>query len=1090
MGEMAHIRGREPGSARHDPDYQDVDGYPNLILMCPTHHTEIDNNGGKKFSVDLLLKLKKDHEERFAQRDRAVEAMKSYLAKSYAADDYTRFEQVDLQPRVDAIFVDVAVGALRGSGLDARFTSISNSAPGDAGPELRSTYAVSGGAQALLHPDWVGGALLVGGPGQGKTTLLQYVCQFHRARRLGKEGYTGDGHALKELTTKYRFPIRVELRAYVAWAKANLGTPGRKGNRRGGGRREVKAAEAAPKWPSLEQFLVQHVRDVGGLPFKFKDFTALVGTEPLLLALDGLDEVATLADREEVSRQVVATQAGLEQLCPDVVVLVATRPGAETSVLWSSTSFPQVHLLPLTQGLRLQYFQRWAAAARLGQEALDVLQEKLLSRQNELHVKELASTPMQLAILLHLLQRKGLLPEQRTALYSQYIETFLDREQGQGKEPLLDSQRKLIERVHEYLAWHLQSAVDEGSSVGSVRGEELLRLLREHLLDRPDGLAFTESLFASFEARVMCLVERQGSYEFDVQSLREYFAAVYIANTVPLHGAPKNERLRSLLARPYWSNVTRFFVGTLSPGEVQGLRYTFLDVAGGGVLRVHPLLRSMAFLLLEDRCFQGQPTQVLREMVDFILDGPGVYLAEDGLLDPAGGPLRFSDPAVRTQAVEHLKGRLVHRGAGVHEREVLAASLIRQTTPDDGIADWWWKHFSTEREWLEVASFLGTLDRVPANRRGDLEAAIREASRGGRLSPLLARVQGDPPSAIRALVNEVNAGLVPTAMGKDGGMLGRVLEASRGIRPSQSQRPPQRSRTRRVRGEVQGWAAIEQAAGRLAALGPQSSVVDWAAAVTEVGRAWGRDGWVIRDTIADTPSGIDLRMLAACVVDETDEVARLVGEEAARRESAGDADYWRESVPASTGVLALDWAVALLTQSHTSIIIQLQDQLEEVSGAFTPDELAVAIEAISRRGRTTALLLNDDLRLGRLVPSVPVLLLLRPAAEGATLEQVNKRLVRGCKGLDAGALGCAAAVADLMGTVRVDWFRGGRNDFALGSQPQVKLTGMTQGRATEIVKDPGQWPTFIVHAAARRLRNEIEKQEPLSKVAQRDSWFA
>lgn len=44
FGEMAHIKGKREGTNRHDPDQSPVnrESYPNLILLCPTHHTIID----------------------------------------------------------------------------------------------------------------------------------------------------------------------------------------------------------------------------------------------------------------------------------------------------------------------------------------------------------------------------------------------------------------------------------------------------------------------------------------------------------------------------------------------------------------------------------------------------------------------------------------------------------------------------------------------------------------------------------------------------------------------------------------------------------------------------------------------------------------------------------------------------------------------------------------------------------------------------------------------------------------------------------------------------------------------------------------
>jgi len=44
IGEMAHIRGENPGSNRHDENQtaEQRNDYENLILLCPNHHTLID----------------------------------------------------------------------------------------------------------------------------------------------------------------------------------------------------------------------------------------------------------------------------------------------------------------------------------------------------------------------------------------------------------------------------------------------------------------------------------------------------------------------------------------------------------------------------------------------------------------------------------------------------------------------------------------------------------------------------------------------------------------------------------------------------------------------------------------------------------------------------------------------------------------------------------------------------------------------------------------------------------------------------------------------------------------------------------------
>lgn len=71
IGEMAHIRGERPYSNRHDPSQPALerDGYANLILLCPDHHTEIDKSENVGlYSVSSLLKMKSEHEANVSGR--------------------------------------------------------------------------------------------------------------------------------------------------------------------------------------------------------------------------------------------------------------------------------------------------------------------------------------------------------------------------------------------------------------------------------------------------------------------------------------------------------------------------------------------------------------------------------------------------------------------------------------------------------------------------------------------------------------------------------------------------------------------------------------------------------------------------------------------------------------------------------------------------------------------------------------------------------------------------------------------------------------------------------------------------------------
>lgn len=66
LGEMCHIRAVNPSGARYDADLpeEELNSFDNLLVMCPTHHTTIDSNE-KKYTVEVLLQFKSEHENKF-----------------------------------------------------------------------------------------------------------------------------------------------------------------------------------------------------------------------------------------------------------------------------------------------------------------------------------------------------------------------------------------------------------------------------------------------------------------------------------------------------------------------------------------------------------------------------------------------------------------------------------------------------------------------------------------------------------------------------------------------------------------------------------------------------------------------------------------------------------------------------------------------------------------------------------------------------------------------------------------------------------------------------------------------------------------
>jgi hypothetical protein len=100
--------------------------------------------------------------------------------------------------------------------------------------------------------------VLEGAPGQGKSTITQYICQVHRMRLLG---YSEAQQLIPQehLDSEVRVPLRVDLRDYAIWLN---------------GKNPFSADPIAahPQNPSLESFLAAQIaHQSGGHAFDVSD---------------------------------------------------------------------------------------------------------------------------------------------------------------------------------------------------------------------------------------------------------------------------------------------------------------------------------------------------------------------------------------------------------------------------------------------------------------------------------------------------------------------------------------------------------------------------------------------------------------------------------------------------------------------------------------------------------------------------------------------------------------------------------------------------------------------------------------------------
>ncbi|MFF2085449.1 NACHT domain-containing protein [Nocardia sp. NPDC058176] len=557
-------------------------------------------------------------------QERRQDAVRAFIADQFEADRTVKFKQVSLSNDLLDLFIDVPVGWPRhffDNPQTKRLVSAGKHeleefiAPDDevaffSGVEHDGgafNYNEFGRPRRFGTAEFILGEpsqqhhkllILEGAPGQGKSTLAQYVCQVHRASFLRKT------HTVERVPEQYRqspfrLPIKVDLRDYAAFLDGNSPFANAKG---GTGIR------------TLEVFLGELIQySSGGIEFNPHDVLTLMKSVPILIFLDGLDEVADITAREALVSSVGEAIARWQEFDPDLQIVVTSRP----SVFGRAPSFKRYGFVTLTlldiDADRINsYAEKWADARGLEQgERSDLM--KILGEKLELaHIQELTRNLMQLTILLSLIHQIGhSLPDQRTDLYSRYVDLFLTREAD--KSVMVRENRHVLLSFIQELAWVLQTQAESSNSAGSISEPDLQRMARLHLeaSGRPGEIA--DRLFGGGLERIFVLVERiEGLYEFEVQPLREFFCAQYLYSTAPV-GTYRADRLRgdraqrfeALAANPFWLNVCRFYAGCCERGETGTLVLCLEEMIRTEDFSIEYHARDVGLALLQDWVFSN-----------------------------------------------------------------------------------------------------------------------------------------------------------------------------------------------------------------------------------------------------------------------------------------------------------------------------------------------------------------------------------------------------------------------------------------------------------------------------------------------------
>ncbi|MFG3202408.1 NACHT domain-containing protein [Streptomyces sp. NPDC048192] len=1064
-----------------------------------------------------------------------LDVLRSFAVEQFDMDNEVRFKQVELSNEILNLFVDVPavipMSHEEGRRKEEKRAllireTVQQIVQRDGSSNDRDEPI--GAARLLLHDDIAKLSDLVvleGGPGQGKSTLAQYVCQVHRMRVLGKAEFTDlpKVHQAKSV----RFPIRVDLREYATWLSGkNPFGP------------EAESQRPVHSSKSLESFISALISEQsGGRTFTVDDLSAVARSSSLLIVLDGLDEVAEVRLRNDMVKEIGSAARRMKESAAALQMLVTTRPSALAEVSeFPSALFQRWTLTRLGRPLIEEYSERWAKSRRLSPKETANLRKTLGEKLDQPHMRDLARNPMQLAILLTVIHtRGGSLPDKRTALYDIYVELFLAREAE--KSEIVKKHQEVLIDLHRYLAWLLHSEAETGRALGKIEASRLREVIKDYLIAEGRDPAWTKDLFTGLAQRVVFLVGAvEGLFEFEVQPLREYFAGRFLYETAPYSpvGSPrrgtKDERFDAVARNTHWLNVTRFYAGCFSKGELPSLvdRLEVLCADGDLGLTSHP--RSLAATLVADWVFSQNPRS-LKKVIELILDKDGYrsLLGDDRYSTSGGEPITLPDGCGRTELL--VRCLSVLSGAPPRDIQISITALAQKNGTREELYNLWLDGFpllssSDEKiSWVWSGYFLGVLNfqaddvllrvfrefEVPVH--DEVIGAILAAGRASYFTQRLDLLEYfrdtlfdgfiagfRPPRRSKSTVDLLCVALNPMPLLRNYSDMRRTYgeNLARGVgftMPQNEVAPVQDAKVDAVVRSFQNLLSAPQQEGSPASngafadyvrkvefiLGPKWPVWGMACALSLAAKR-GKRGEVPSSGLFDE---------SVSVVDRV-RYARL---------QAGNAAWWKKQLEVADPEKRQIWALVALSFCGPATLAKVCSELDDVVESLNARESERLVRGIEQiRGWLGA---YRDVR----VDLLPEVLSPRLAAiltiwcgGGMLRQEIVDRYLSGYIGdepfVHDAIFGCAT---QRIQSGPADW--GAEIDrikrayrVTGNSMPHLGYIRPSENMPVEVARkiasNAASYPVFLVRVAETSMRRALaEKTVPLSRVAQQGGWF-
>lgn len=393
--------------------------------------------------------------------------------------------------------------------------------------------------------------VVIGGPGQGKSTLGQYLAQVHRSILLKreKELYRDTAGGLepqrKFQPKTVRLPFRIVLKYFAQWLAD------------------------VPALNTVEAYIAEQIGKGASRPGEVDAASVqeILKAHPILLILDGLDEVTEQALCNRMLTCVEQFLARAEQLGTDMQVIATSRPTSYRNQ-FTPRLFWHLELQPMSVEKVREYAACWTHLKEPIVEERRRIKETLEECLKESHTHPLLTTPLQVTIILLIIKDGGRPASQREELFQQYWTTILHREKSKAK-GMIRTEDTVLFGLHAYLGYllHRNAAGKNIRSLFPV--DEFKQIVCDFLRSKddisPPAVIQQRATYMVEEARtrLVLLVEPEpGFFGFELRSLQEFFAGAYLAQTA-CDTQQRFDRLKAIAYSEHWRNVALFCAGRI-----------------------------------------------------------------------------------------------------------------------------------------------------------------------------------------------------------------------------------------------------------------------------------------------------------------------------------------------------------------------------------------------------------------------------------------------------------------------------------------------------------------------------------------------